>query len=219
MTSALRTHAPALSVAVHKTLVNTFFTITAMMGITACSAFLTKGLHIGTLGLIVTAVLSLVTIFLVNANRKSAMGLFWMAFFSALSGVTLGAALKVYLGLPNGVALVGQAAGVTAAAVASCAGYALVSRRSFARYGAFLFAGLVTVLVASVIGIFVQSPVFHLVLSSVAALLFVGYLLYDISAVVNGEETNYVSASLSIYLDIFNLFLHLLRIFGILGDD
>lgn len=219
MTSAVYSAASGLSPSVRKTLTNTFFTVAAMMGLSALAAFFMRGVVLGGWPLLALALTSFGVMFLVRANRNNGMGLVWLAVFSGLWGVLLGSALTGYLALPNGTAIVAQAAGITAAAVLACAGYAMVSKRSFARIGAFLFAGLITVLVASLIGLFVQSPIFHLVVSSVAALLFVGFLLYDISSVVTGEETNYISAALSIYLDVLNLFMHLLRIFGILGED
>lgn len=211
---------PALDERVRKTLSNTFITVGAMWLVTAAVAFLAQGLQMGlgmTLGLFVA---SLATMFGVYKFRDSGVGLALLALFAALDGLVLGPMLNRYLGLSGGTELVMTAAALTGAATFGCAMYAITSRRSFSHWGSFLFAGLLVLLVASVIGLFVQSTVLHLVISAVGALLFTAYLLYDISNVVTGRETNYVTASLSVFLNMFNLFVNLLRLLGLFpGDD
>lgn len=210
---------PALSASIRKTLTNTFITVGAMWLITAVAAGMARGMHMGlglTLGLVVA---SLVTIFGVMRFRNSGIGLALLGVFSVLEGVLIGPLMARYLGMAGGSQLVMTAAGLTAAATFGCAIYAITSRRSFSNWGGFLFAALLVFLVASIIAMFVQSTMLHLALSVAGALLFTVYLLFDISNVVTGRETNYISAALSVYLDMLNLFMNLLRILGILGSS
>ena len=210
---------PALSASIRKTLTNTFITVGAMWLITAVTAAMARGVHMSfglMLGLFVASV---VTIIFVHFNRNNGLGLALLGVFSALEGVLIGPLMQRYLGMSGGTELVMTAAGLTAAATFGCALYAIMSRRSFSHWGGFLFAALLVLLVASIIGMFVHSTMLHLALSVAGALLFTVYLLFDISNVVTGRETNYISAALSVYLDMVNLLLNLLRILGILGSS
>lgn len=208
-----------LDSSVQQTLRNTFLTVTGMLGVTTVTAFLMRDLQLGLLGAVITLVLSIGLIFLINMHKDRGLGLVWLALFSAVFGAMTGSVIQSYLGLPGGGAMVAQAAGFTAVAVGACTAYAMFSGRDFHNLGAFLFAGLIVVILAGIAGIFIKSPIFHLVVSSVSALLFVAYILYDVSEVVKGYQRNYILAATSIYLDVMNLFMSLLRILGILGSD
>jgi modulator of FtsH protease len=210
---------PALSESIRKTLTNTFITVGAMWLITSVSAALAKGMHMGFGMMLGLFVVSLVIMFGVSRYRDSGIGLTLLGVFAAIQGVLLGPVLARYLGMSGGTELVMTAAGLTAAATFGCAMYCVVSRRSFSHWGGFLFAALLVLLVASIIAIFVQSTMLTLALSIAGALLFTVYLLYDISNVVTGRETNYIMAALGVFLDMLNLFTSLLRILGILGSD
>jgi modulator of FtsH protease len=210
---------PALDERVRKTLSNTFITVGAMWLVAAATAFLARGMQMGLGMMLGLFVASLAVMFGVYKFRDSSMGLALLALFAAIDGLVLGPLLRHYLGLAGGTELVMTAAGLTGAATFGCALYATTSRRSFSHWGSFLFAGMLVLLVASLIALFVQSTLLHLVISAVGALLFTAYLLYDISNIVTGRETNYVIASLTVFLNMFNLFLHLLRLLGILSAD
>lgn len=208
-----------LDASIRKTLTNTFIAIGGMWAITAVSSYMTLGWNMGLGGLLGLFVASLVCMLGVFAFRNSGLGLVLLAVFSALEGASLGPLLNHYLQMRGGTEMVMTAAGLTGLATFACAAYCMVSRRSFSRIGGFLFAGLIVLLVAMVVSLFVHSTMLNLVISVVACLLFTAYMLYDISAVVTGEETNYIVAALSVYLDMLNLFLHLLRILGIFGSS
>lgn len=212
---------PALSASIRKTLTNTFITVGAMWLITALTAAMARGVHMGSGLMLGLFVASLVTIFGVHLNRNNGIGLTLLGVFAGLEGVLIGPLMARYLGMAHGTELVMTAAALTAAATFGCAAYAITSRRSFSNWGGFLFAALLVLVVASIIAIFVHSTMLHLALSVAGALLFTVYLLVDISNVVTGRETNYISAALDVYLDMLNLLLNLLRIFGIVGrsDD
>ncbi|MNR71913.1 Modulator of FtsH protease YccA [compost metagenome] len=210
---------PALSDTVRKTLTNTFITVGGMLGITAAASLLAQnlkpsmGLSIGTL------VMSLVLIFAIQAYRKSGFGLVLLALFSGIMGVAMGPVIGAHMQVPNGGATLGLAFGATALATFSCAAYAITTRRDFSRWYAFLFGGLVVLLAMSIIGLFVSTPALHLAIGAFGSLLFIGWMLFDIGRVVSGEETSYISAALSIYLDILNFFLSVLRLLGFLPRD
>ena len=158
-------------------------------------------------------------LFAVTALRNSAWGVAALFGFTFVSGVFLTPILTVAAGLRNGGQLVALAGGMTAAIFFAMATIATVTKRDFSFMGKFLFIGLILLIVASLANLFFQVPAVSLTISSIAVLLFSAYLLYDVSRIVNGGETNYVMATLSIFLSLYNLFtslLHLLMAFS--GD-
>lgn len=215
-TSSLRN---AHSDAVRKTLANTFWTVGAMLAITGVASLFTMDMKLGLMAHLGLFAASLALLFATNAFRDSGFGLVLLAAFAGIQGVTLGPLLSHYLAMKGGASVVSLAAGLTALATFACATYASVSRRDFSRWGSFLTVGTLLLLVALIVGIFVPIPALHLTISAIGALLFTAWLLYDIGAIVNGQQTNYISAAIGIYLDILNLFLHLLRLLGILSND
>lgn len=208
-----------LSGSVRKTLTNTFIAVGGMWAITAAASYVASDWKLGLMGSIGLFVASLLCLFAVYAFRNSVVGLGLLGLFSALEGASIGPLLNHYLHMQGGSQLVLSAGGMTAAATFACALYAMTTQRSFKHLHAFLFAGLVAFLVASIIGIFIQATVFHLTLSAIGCLLFTGWLLYDISEVVTGAQDNYIVAAVGIYLDMLNLFLQLLKLLNILGSD
>jgi modulator of FtsH protease len=118
----------------------------------------------------------------------------------------------VALGFNNGGTLIAMAAAGTGSIFFVLAGIAATSKRDFSNLGKFLFGGLILILLASVANIFFQIPALSLAISAIAVVLFSGYILYDIQRIVNGGETNYISATLAVYLDIYNVFVSLLQL-------
>lgn len=150
--------------------------------------------------------------FAINATRNSGLGVVLLLVLTGFMGLMLGPILQVALGFANGTQIVGLAAGGTGAIFLTLAGIASTSKRDFSFLGKFLLIGIVLLILASLANMFFQIPALALPLSAVAVLLFSGFILYDVSRVVNGGETNYVMATLAIYLDIYNLFLNLLQL-------
>ncbi|WP_374484130.1 Bax inhibitor-1/YccA family protein [Zoogloea sp.] len=148
----------------------------------------------------------------IEKNKNSGVGVALLLAFTFFMGLMLSRILQVALGFSNGGSMIALAGGGTAAIFATMAGIASVSKRDFSNMGKFLTVGLVVVLIAMVANIFLQMPVLHLVISAVVVLLFSGYILYDISNIVQGGETNYVTATLAVYLDIYNVFVSLLNL-------
>ena len=151
-------------------------------------------------------------IFAIERNKNSSLGLGLLLGFTLFMGLLLGPLLQVALGLQNGGQLVMLAAGGTAATFLVLGTVATSTKRDFSFLGNFLLVGVVVVMLAVVANIFVQSPLLHLVLCGVFVLLSSMLILYQLSAVVNGGETNYISATLSIYIAVYNLFVSLLQL-------
>jgi modulator of FtsH protease len=127
-------------------------------------------------------------------------------------GWWLGPMLQYALQFRNGGQLVGVAAGGTGLIFFTLAGIATVTKKDFSFMGKFLMVGLILLIIASIANLFFQVPVASMTISALVILLFSGYILYDISQIVHGGETNYVMATLKIYLDIYNIFVNLLNL-------
>lgn len=151
-------------------------------------------------------------LFGVTLLRNSVWGVVMMLGFTFVAGLFLGPMLQYALHLRNGAQLIGLAAGGTGLIFFSLATIATVTKKDFSFMGKFLFIGLILLLVASLANIFFAIPALSLTISAIAVLIFSAYILYDVSQIIHGGETNYVMATLSIYLDIYNLFVHLLNL-------
>ena len=157
--------------------------------------------------------------FAIEKFKNSAAGVGLLLAFTFFMGLMLSRMLAAILGLSNGSTLIMYAFGTTAAVFFSMASLATVIKRDLSGMGKFLFVGAIILLVAGLINIFVQSSVLMMTMSVMAAALFSAYMLYDLKQVIDGGETNYVSATLAIYLDIYNVFQSLLALFGIFGGE
>jgi modulator of FtsH protease len=151
-------------------------------------------------------------LFVVSALRNTAWGVLAIFGFTFVSGVMLAPMLQYAAGLRNGGQLVALAGGMTAAVFLVMATIATVSKRDFSFLGKFLFVGLILLIIASLANIFFQVPVASIAISAIAVMIFSLYLLYDVSAIVRGGQTNYIMATLALFLDIFNIFVNLLNL-------
>ncbi len=151
-------------------------------------------------------------LFAVSALRNSVWGIVALLGFTFVAGVFLGPILQVALHLKNGAQLIGMAAGGTGIIFFSLATIATVTKKDFSFMGKFLFIGLILLIVASLANLFFQIPALSLTISAIAVLIFSAYILFDVSRIVHGGETNYVMATLGLYLNIYNLFIHLLSL-------
>jgi len=132
--------------------------------------------------------------------------------FTFVAGVFLGPILQVALHLKNGAQLIAMAAGGTGLIFFSLATIATVTKKDFSFMGKFLFIGLILLIVASLANLFFQIPALSLTISAIAVLIFSAYILFDVSRIVHGGETNYVMATLGIYMSLYNLFINLLSL-------
>lgn len=148
----------------------------------------------------------------IEKNKESGLGVALLLGFTFFMGLMLSRILQVALGFSNGGSIIAMAGAGTGAVFFTMASIATVSKRDFSGMGKFLFIGMVVVLLAAAANIFFQIPALSLTISAVAVLIFSAYILYDISRIVQGGETNYVSATLSVYLSIYNVFVSLLHL-------
>lgn len=183
--------------------------IGAMLGMSTNFAFM--GQHPVVFSLLMFAVM-MGLMFGVTATRNSSMGVVLLLAFTLVAGFFLGPILQIALHLKNGAQLVGMAAGGTGIIFFSLAALATVTKRDFSFMGKFLFIGLVLLIIASLANLFFQVPALALTISAIAVLIFSAYILFDISQIVQGGQTNYVMATLSLYLDIYNIFINLLNL-------
>jgi modulator of FtsH protease len=158
-------------------------------------------------------------LFVVAALRNSSWGVAAVFGFTFIAGMMLAPMLQLAAGLSNGGQLVALAGAMTAAVFFVMATIATVSKRDFSFLGKFLFIGLILLVIASVANLFFQMPALSVTLSAIAVLIFSGYLLYDVSDIVRGGETNYIMATIRLFLDILNLFVNLLNLLMIFSGQ
>jgi len=155
----------------------------------------------------------------IQRTKDSAMGVVLLLGFTFFMGLMLSRILQVALGFSNGGTLIATAAGGTGAIFFTLATVATVTKKDFSFLGKFLFIGLIVVLLAALANAFFQIPALSLTISAVAVLVFSAYILHDISRIVNGGETNYITATLAVYLDVYNIFVSLLNILMAFSGD
>ncbi len=148
----------------------------------------------------------------IEKTKNSAMGVVLLLAFTFFMGLMLSRILQVALGFSNGGQLIAMAFGGTGAIFFGLAGVAATTKRDFSNMGKFLFAGVILILVAAIANAFFQMPALALSISALAVVIFSGFILYDINRIVQGGETNYVTATLSVYLSVYNLFVSLLHL-------
>ncbi|HCH24806.1 MAG TPA: hypothetical protein DE179_10985 [Oceanospirillaceae bacterium] len=158
-------------------------------------------------------------LFILGRAQNSVWALPLVFAFTGFMGYSLGPIINMYLGMANGGQIVGTAFAMTGITFLGLSAYAITSRRNFNMLGGMLFAGLIVAVIASIANIFLQIPALSLAVSGVMVLLMSGYILYDTSRMVNGGESNYVMMTVSLYLNIYMLFVHLLNIVGFLNSD
>ena len=155
----------------------------------------------------------------IERTKNSGMGVVLLLGFTFFMGLMLSRILQVALGFSNGGSLIATAAGGTGAIFFTLATVATVTKKDFSFLGKFLFIGVIVVLLAAVANIFFQIPALSLTISAVAVMIFSAYILYDISRIVNGGEDNYITATLAVYLDVYNVFVSLLNLLMAFGGD
>jgi len=159
-------------------------------------------------------------LFLTNALRNSAWGLLSVFALTGFMGYTLGPILNIYIAhYSNGSQLVAYALGSTGVIFLGLSGYALTTRKDFSFMGGFLMVGILVAFIAGIANIWLEIPALSLAVSSMFVLLMAALILYQTSAMVHGGETNYILATITLYVSIYNLFTSLLQLFGVFGGD
>lgn len=214
-----------LSVGQNKVLRNTYMMLALTMVPTIIGAFVGTSINFSFMAAspIVSSLLMfgamIGMLFAVSALRNSVWGIAALLGFTFIAGVFLGPILQVALHLKNGAQLIGMAAGGTGIIFFSLATIATVTKKDFSFMGKFLFIGLIMLIVASLANMFFQIPALSLTISAIAVMLFSAYILFDVSRIVNGGETNYVMATLALYMNIYNLFINLLQLLMAFGGE
>jgi modulator of FtsH protease len=158
-------------------------------------------------------------LFWVNRVADTSKGLVAIFAFTGVMGASIGPMLNHYLAMPGGPALVMQALGGTAVVFFGLSAYALTTRKDFSFMGGFLMVGLLVAVVAMIANIFLAIPALSLTISAAVVMIMSGLILFDTSRIINGGETNYIRATVSLYLSIYNLFIHMLHLLTALGGD
>ncbi len=203
----------------HKVLRNTYALLGMTLLFSAAMAAVTMALELGRGAALAMSLGGFVMLFVVQKMADSAKGLPAIFVFTGLMGGALGPMLNAYLQLPNGPMLIMQALGGTAVVFFALSGYVLTTKKDFSFMGGFLMVGLVVAMIASIALIFFNAPAAQMALSAGIVLLMSGMILFDTSRIIHSGETNYIRATVALYLDIYNLFVHLLALLGMSSDD
>lgn len=206
----------------HRVLRNTYWLLALSMIPTVLGAFIGVQAHVpmpsGGMGFILFMAIAFGFIFAIEKTKNSALGVAVLLGFTFFMGLMLTPLLTRTLGFSNGGSLIMTAFGGTATILAVMATIATVSKRDFSAMGKWLFAGVIVLLLASVANIFLGMSALSIVISVMAIAIFSAYILYDVQQIINGGETNYITATLSIYLDVYNIFTSLLSLLGLGGS-
>lgn len=213
------------AIATHKVLRNTYMMLAMTMVVSAATAGLSMWMNLGFGAGMIMMIAAIVLIwFVLPKTANTSSGIYVVFAFTALMGAALGPTLNHYLALANGGSIVMQALGGTALVFFTLSGYVLTTRKDFSFMGGFLMTGLVVLVLVSVALMLGSLFGFHvpaaqLALSAGIVLLMSGFILFDTSRIIHGGETNYLMATVALYLDIYNLFTSLLHLLGAMNDD
>ncbi|GAB55033.1 transport protein [Glaciecola punicea ACAM 611] len=205
------------AIEVNKVLRNTYMLLSLTLAFSAITATVTAMLNIGMVGYWAMFIGAIISMFIVNKKADTAAGLFWVFVFTGLMGGALGPILSMYVA--NGMGhLIGQALGATAVVFLTLSGYALVSKKDFSFMGGFLMVGMVVALLAIIGNFFFAMPALGLAINALIILVMSGFILFDTSRIIHGGETNYIRATVGLYLSIYNIFLSILSLLGANND-
>ena len=209
----------------HRVLRNTYWLLALSMIPTVLGAWLGLQVHFALfsgspmIGFIAFMAIAFGFFYAIKKTKDSAIGVAVLLGFTFFMGLMLSRMLEQILHFSNGTSLIMTAFGGTAAIFAIMATVATTSKRDFSGLSSWLFAGVLVILLAGVANIFLQMPLLQVVISAIAVVIFSAYILFDVQRIINGGETNYISATLAIYLDLYNVFVHLLALLGIMGGE
>ena len=208
------------ALATNKVLKNTYLLLSATLIFSAAMTIVAMAFNLPYFGPIVTLVGYFGLLFLTSKFRNSAIGLVCVFALTGFMGLTLGPLLSAYIAnVPNGGQLVLTSLGTTGLIFLALSAYVLTTRKDLSFMGGFLTVGLIGMLGVIVIGLFVDLSAFAMAISAGIVLLMSGMILYQTSAIINGGERNYILATVSLYVSLYNIFINLLMLFGMGGDD
>ncbi len=218
ISSNIHPNEQASALATNGVLRNTYMLLSMTLAFSALMAGGAMLFNLPHPGLILTLVGYFGLLFLVSKYQNSAMGLAFVFALTGFMGYTLGPILNSYLSLPNGSQVVMMAMAGTGAIFFALSFYAVTTRKDFSFMGAFLMVGILVGFLAGLGAIFFEMPGLSLAVSAMFVLLMSGLILFETSNIINGGETNYIMATVTLYVAIFNLFTSLLHLIGFMGD-
>lgn len=205
---------------INKVLRNTYMLLSMTLLFSGLTASISMALNMPPMTYLISVIGGMVIAMFVLprfANSPAGIGIVFLV--TGMLGFGLGPMLTMYASLPNGGNIIMLALGGTGVIFMGLSAYVLATRKDFSFLGGFLMVGFLLVLVAAVANIFLQMPVMSLMISSVVILIMSGFILYDTSRIIHGGETNYILATIGLYMTIFNIFISLLQLLGIMGGD
>jgi modulator of FtsH protease len=204
----------------NKVLKNTYLLLSSTLAFSAVMAMVSMAMSMPPMVYMGSIIVSMVLgMFVLPKTANSSAGVGVIFLITGLLGFGLGSILTVYMAMANGPQIVATALGGTGIIFLGLSGYALTSKKDFSFLGGFLFAGMMVVVLAVIASIFIQIPALSLAISSAVIMIMSGFILFDTSRIINGGETNYIMATYGLFLSLFNIFISLLSILGIMSDD
>ena len=213
------THTQTSVLATNKVIRNTYTLLSMTLLFSAVTAGISMALNLPHPGLLLTLVGYFGLLFATAKFRNSALGLLFVFALTGFMGYTLGPILNSYLSLANGGQIVMTAMAGTGAIFLGLSGYALTTRKDFSFMGGFLMVGILVAFLAGIAAIFFELPALSLAVSSIFILLMSGLILYETSNIIHGGENNYIMATVSLFVAIFNLFTSLLHLLGFMNGE
>lgn len=207
------------ALATNKVLRNTYTLLSMTLLFSAACAGAAVMLNMPPMGIVITLVGYFGLLFLTTKLRNSAWGLVSVFALTGFMGLTLGPILSMYLSIPNGDQIVMTAMGGTGVIFLGLSGYALTTRKDFSFLGGFLMVGILVAFLAGIASLFFSMPGLSLAVSAMFVLLMSGLILYQTSQIIHGGETNYIMATVTLYISIYNLFVSLLHLLGAFGGN
>ena len=208
------------ALATNKVLRNTYMLLSMTLLFSGLTAALSMFLNMPPMTYLVSVIGGMVIAMFVLprfANSPADIGIVFL--ITGMLGFGLGPMLSMYAALPNGGSIITLSLGGTGVIFLGLSAYALATQKDFSFLGGFLMVGFLLVLIAAVANIFLAIPAMSLAISAVVIMIMSGFILYDTSRIIHGGETNYVLATIGLYMTIFNIFISLLQILGIMGND
>jgi modulator of FtsH protease len=205
--------------ATNKVIRNTYLLLSMTLLFAAVTAAAAVAMELPHPGLILTLVGYFGLLFAVHKLKDSSWGILSVFALTGFMGFTLGPIISRYLGLPNGGEIVMQAMGGTAAIFVGLSAYAVTTKKDFSFMGGFLMVGILLAFLAGLAAIFFEIPALSLTVSAAFVLLMSGLILYETSNIIHGGETNYVLATVTLFVSIFNLFTSLLQLLGFMNSS
>lgn len=219
--NTMPTHAipQARGLATNRVLRNTYLLLSMTLLFSAASAAISMALNLPHPGLVLTLAGYFGLLYLTSKFRNRELGIAFVFALTGFMGYTLGPILNAYLALPSGGQVVMTAMAGTAFIFLGLSTYVRLTRKDFSFMGGFLFAGILTAFLAALGAFFFDMPSLSLAVSALFVLLMAGLILYETSNIIHGGETNYVMATVTLFVAIFNLFTSLLHLLGFMGAD